>query len=329
MKNRCFRIGLVGAGGISKMHLEGINRHPERAKVTALCDPNPENLKERGKNYNVADLFSNLENFLKKSSIDVAVVCTPTQVRKQVLLPLLETGIPTFCEKPFAETYAEALEITKKAQQHKIPLAINQNFRRLFTFALGRKILEKGKLGKPLHLTQVVNQLRRDEGWRLKRSRYVMTVMSIHWFDGYRYMLNDEPETVYCRAVNSPAIPGGQDTAASVILQFKKGTVVSLTESFSSFTKLNYASLDCEKGGLILEYDKLLEVRSTGEKIEHVNSHRPEATYYLLDNLLQAVEEGDEPETSATDNLKSMRILEAAYHSFEQERVVKMEEIET
>jgi predicted dehydrogenase len=155
-----------------------------------------------------------------------------------------------------------------------------------------------------------------------------MAVMSIHWFDGYRFLLRDEPETVYCRALNSPATEGGEDTAISAITQFKTGTVVSLDESFSSFTRPFSTTLDCEDGGLVMEYGKMTEVRSSGERIEHNNPYdKAEATYFVLDDLLSAVEDNREPETSVFDNLNSMRYMEAAYQSMETGKVIRVEDI--
>jgi predicted dehydrogenase len=34
-----YRIGIVGAGNISKLHLDGMRRHPGRVAAVALCDP--------------------------------------------------------------------------------------------------------------------------------------------------------------------------------------------------------------------------------------------------------------------------------------------------
>lgn len=324
-----YRIGIVGAGNMSTVHIAGIERHPDRMKVTALCDPNPEALQERAETLGISDSFTHLQDFIRSKSADVAVVCTPTHVRSEVVLPLLEAGIPVLCEKPFAETYAEARRIAQKAQECGVPLAINQNLRRCFTFHIGRRILASGHLGKPLHLVQAVNSMRHDTGWRLGRKRYLMSVMSIHWFDGYRYLLDDEPETVYARGVNSPATEGGDDTAVSVILQFRKGTVVSLSESFSSFTGHTCATLDCQHGGLIMGYDDLTEIRPAGETVKHDNPFdKPEATAFLLDDLLHAIEEERQPHTSAEDNLKSMRILEGAYRSLQQCRAIRTDEVE-
>ncbi len=325
---KIFKVGIVGAGNISKMHFKGMKRHPERVEITALCDVNSENLRKYGKAFGVQRLFTSLNDFIDSGLVNVAIVCTPSHVRKEILLPLIEAKIPVFCEKPFAESYTEACEIEKKVRQSRVPVAINQNFRRFFAFHLAREILKKGHLGEPLHLVQVTQGFRQDKGWRNERDRYVMAVMSIHWFDGYRYMLDDEPKTVYCQVVNSPAIEGGEDTALSVIIKFKKGTVVSLSESFSSFTGGNYATIDCEKGGLILGYSDLIEVNAKGERITHTNPFdKPESTYFLLEDLFRAIEEGRIPETSAIDNLESMRIMECAYRAFIENRVVTVNDV--
>jgi predicted dehydrogenase len=266
---------------------------------------------------------------IARADLDVAIVCTPTHIRQQVLVPLIEVRVPTFCEKPFAETYAEAEIIERAAQEAGVPIAVNQNFRQHFTFAVAREVLARGELGRPLHLVQSVRTLRRDRGWRLERRRYVMAVMSIHWFDGYRYLLGDEPETVYCCGVHSPATEGGEDTAISVVLQFRQGTVVSLAESFSSFARQSVCTLDCEAGTLVMDYKTCVEIRPGGARVEHQNAFdKPEATWYLLDDLMRAVEAGRSPETSATDNLSSMRILEGAYRSLGENHVVRLAEME-
>jgi len=329
MKQPC-RIGIVGAGNISRLHLDGMKEHPDRVRCVALCDPSAETLQARMAEYGVPSGFADVAAFARDAGVDAAIVCTPTHLRRSILEPLLDAGIPVLCEKPLAETYDEAITLTALATRHRVPVAVNQNFRRHFTFALGREAIASGALGRPLHLVQAAMGMRRDAGWRLDRRRYAMSVMSIHWFDGYRFLLEDEPESVYVRGLNSPAIPGGDDTAVSMVIAFRKGTVVSLSESFSSFTG-NFAgtlTCDCERGGLILGYDKLTRIEAHGRREETANPlNKAQATYYVLDDLLRAVEEQRPPETSVADNLKSMRLLEAAYRSFEQARVVALEEL--
>ena len=203
-------------------------------KTVAACDPSEENRQARAAEFGIDETYADLAEMIAQARLDAAVVCTPTPVRRQVLAPLLKAGIPVFCEKPFAETYAEACELEQLARDCGTPLNVDQNFRRHFTFDVARDILDRAELGRPLHLSQCAAYLRHDAGWRLDCDRYVMAVMSVHWFDGYRYMLREEPESVYCRTINSPATEGKDDTATSAILQFPSGCVVSLSESFST-----------------------------------------------------------------------------------------------
>lgn len=128
--DRPYRVGIVGAGDISKLHLQAIGRHPDRMQVVALHDPKEEALKARAAGRANMATYTDLGDMIARAALDVAVVCTPTHVRKDVILPLVEARTPVFCEKPFAETYAEAAEIEREARGADVPVAINQNFRR-------------------------------------------------------------------------------------------------------------------------------------------------------------------------------------------------------
>jgi len=325
---KTYRLGFVGAGNITKLHYEGIKRHPERVSIAAMCDPDCETLSARAAEFGCPATFPDVTSMIDGAEIDAVIVCTATNVRSDVLFPLIAAEIPVLCEKPMAETFREAVAISEMARSANVPFAVNQNFRRHFSFHIARKILSSGILGDPLHLMQTASYMRHDTGWRLARDRYVMSVMSIHWFDGYRYLLGEEPESVYCRHVNSPATEGGEDTAISLILTFPGGTVVSLSESFSSFTKQSLCALDCTEGGLILNYNGLQEIKPDGTVVEHANPYdKAEATWYVLDDLLRAYEEGRPPETSFDDNINSMKILEAAYRSCDEQRTVALEEV--
>ena len=47
MTDQQIRVGFVGAGNVTKLHLEGIARRPDRARVVAMCDPDEETVKTR------------------------------------------------------------------------------------------------------------------------------------------------------------------------------------------------------------------------------------------------------------------------------------------
>ena len=318
MAEKMWRVGLIGGGGISAMHADGIALHPERLALSAVVDPDPVAMAKTAKTYDIRRVYTCVDDMLTDGGVDVAVVCTPTHVRLDVVKPLVEAGVPVFCEKPLAETFDEAKAIAAAADAAGVPVAVDQNFRRCFSFHLAKEELASGEIGRPLHWIQSAAGLRRDQGWRNSRSRYVMAIMTIHWLDGYRYLFGEEPTTIYCRGVNSPAVDGGPDTGVSLILEFPSGVVVNLSESFSSFGGVNRASLDCERGAMVLDYQTLTVIDAERNEREIANPFGfNEGTVHLLLDLCDTVEQGRAPETSVQDNLNSMRILEAAYRSLE------------
>jgi predicted dehydrogenase len=327
MVHQPYRVGIVGAGNILKMHMEGMRRHPDRLVPAALCDVDAVRLRAAADKWSIPAHYEKLEDMLCNEALDAVVVVTPSHIRRDVLEPIMEKHIPVFCEKPLAETYSEAASIAAAAARLGAVAAVNQNFRRFFAFEMARERLAAGTVGKPRHLSQTVLGWRRDQGWRMERDRYVMSVMSIHWLDGYRYLFNEDPRSVYCSAAEFPDISA--DTAVSVTLDFPSGVLVSLNESFSSRQRYLHACLDCESGSLLLDYKGLVQIAGDGTREEIPNRYdKPEATVSLLLDLCEAAAENRQPLTSMEDNLRSMRLLEAAYRSLTEKRIVNLEEIQ-
>ena len=122
--------------------------------------------------------------------------------------------------------------------------------------------------------------------------------------------------------------PPQQTHKVVIVLTFPGGTVVDLSESFSSFAPHAHAQLDCENGSLILDYKTLIEVDAEGRRTEHTNPYdKPEATVSLVLDLCAAAKASRPPLTDVRDNVNSMRIMEAAYRSLEAGRPVQLEEI--
>ena len=335
-ETRQWNVAIVGAGNNARVHVEGLLRHPDRVKLSAIVEPDESKRSAFTDRYDVERSFATVQEMLNGGGpqIEVAIVSTPTNVRMDVCRPLFEAGIPVLVEKPMCDNLADALALTAVAAEHNCPLAVNQNFRYHYPYRKARELLQSGALGRPLHLVQYAMYYRNNTGWRAEQSRNLMTVMSVHWLDGFRHLLDDEPETVYCRAVNSPAVEGTSDSAVSLTAVMKQGTLACLNESFSSFheggSKNHYCQLDCERGGITMDVSGTLRVAIHGKEprdIPNAAVDKPESDFLVLNDFLQAIELGAETPTSARDNLKTVRFLEAAYRSAATGDVVRIDDL--
>lgn len=324
------QVAVVGCGRNAHYHGQAIERHGETLSLATVVDTDAEAREAFARTFGAKGCCASVEELLQSEiRPDVAVVSTPTPVRMAVCRPLLEAGIPVLVEKPLSDNLAQAVELALLAAESGTPMAVNQNFRFFFPFDAARQVLSRGELGRPLHLVQHAMYLRDNDGWRGRSKRNVMSAMSIHWLDGYRYMLNDEPKWVRCHALDSPAVANRGDSAVTLTVGMQGGTLISLNESFSSFHPggwdNTYCQLDCERGGLTLGIDGSLLVARQGqgvERLERVAVDKAESNYRMLHQLLQAADAGGQAPTAPQDNLKSVRFMEAAYVSAARQQTV-------
>ena len=73
MSKKIWRVGMVGAGGISSMHLEGIARHPDQLQAVAATDPDPQALAETADKYDIPRRQERLDQMLA-AALDVAAI---------------------------------------------------------------------------------------------------------------------------------------------------------------------------------------------------------------------------------------------------------------
>jgi predicted dehydrogenase len=322
-----YKVGIVGAGGVTELHFVGYKDHPDRVEVVALCDPNAETLQAKADKYGVPKRYTDMNDFIQDSGIDVAVVCTPSPIRKQVLFPLIEAGIPVFVEKPFSDSLAEAVEITEKAKRHGVPVSVNQNFRSHFPFELIRGIVASDLIGSVTSILFTNLFFRQDRGWRLDCERHALAVMGIHWFDGFRRILASEANSVVCQNRSSTAVDCLGETDATVQVVFENNTVATYIQSFSSAIGRAEMIVIGESGTLVAGHSKV-ELYRPGDKDPaqawENGISREIATYEGLNQLLVSLETGVEAENSAQDNLKTVTILDAAYVSAKEQRIVHL-----
>lgn len=342
---RRFKLAIVGCGRVSGMHATAYARHPERLEVVAACDPEVTRAGQVASQFPGCRAYRTVTDAALEADWDLGIVCSPTPLHARVVEELAAVGKHVFVEKPLTDNLAEAQRIVDTCESAGTQLAVHQNFRYHYPFDVARSLIGAGHIGRVMTVVHRELLFRRDVGWRNSTERHALAVMGIHWLDGFRWMLGEEPESVLCALASSPLVAARGDTEAALQARFPSGATVSYVQSFSCPAASLETDVIGEEGTLRLGHAELLEWRSKrragddgqvgarhsdqGEmdEIAHPNppgSDKPAATFLSLDQFLQALESGTEPTNSGRDNLKTLAFLEAAYRSAALGRLVDM-----
>jgi myo-inositol 2-dehydrogenase/D-chiro-inositol 1-dehydrogenase len=111
------RVGVVGLGAVAQaVHLPLLLRHPDRFKISALCELSPSTLTAIGERCGVpaTSRFETLDALLAAGGVE-AVMILSSGSHASAASAALRAGLAVFAEKPLAYTLAEVDEIRTAA----------------------------------------------------------------------------------------------------------------------------------------------------------------------------------------------------------------------
>jgi predicted dehydrogenase len=330
-----YGIGLLGCGRISENHLRGYRR-PEAldglGEIVALCDVQAAALAQQATRYDVAVRYERLEDLAADPRVDVVTVLTPPDVRRTVVIPLLEAGKHVLVEKPFAETLSEAREMVDAAAANGRRLAVNQNYRWRADTLKMKELIGAGAIGQVVGMHQL-HATWRDEGpgWRQTTDYLAMSVMAVHWLDRFRWLARSDAATVYAAARTTGLLQSRGEDWAAITTTLQNGVIAHVTEDWVSSTRRQRSLflVDGTEGSLVADAPATTVTRygreAGDEERYDVRGDFPATFAHSMRLLLQAITEGVEPVISGRDNLGTMALLDGAYRSAASGQVVRLE----
>ena len=140
-------IGIIGAGGFAKAHIEALKRMPERARVVAVARHSP------SIPFPEADAIGarmeSVASLLTATDIDAISLCVPNNLHRAYAEAAMRAGKHVFCEKPMALTVPDADAMIDTAKETGKVLMVGHLTRHLPIYARAAEILESGRLGDP------------------------------------------------------------------------------------------------------------------------------------------------------------------------------------
>ena len=161
---RKIKVGIIGAGGISRLHVEGYQKCPN-AQVVATCDIIPERAKAQAEKYNIPHWFGSDTKLLKLKEIDAVSVCTPNYAHKQAAIKALRAGKHVLVEKPIGMNAREAQQMIDAARKARRKLQVGLDKRFGADVQLAKRLITEGKIGTPYYARSISVRRRGVPSW--------------------------------------------------------------------------------------------------------------------------------------------------------------------
>lgn len=343
------KVGIIGAGGISHMHVGGYSKL-KNVELVAVCDIDQEKAKEYAKKYNIPNVFTDYNEMLKMDELDAVSVTTWNNFHAPISIAALKAGKNVLCEKPLAMNVEEAEEMLQTSKDTKKLLMVGfvRRFEKNANYI--REAIENGELGNVYYAkTGYMRKWGNPGGWFCDKKRSgggPIIDIGVHVIDLIRYLTGKpQPVSIMASTFNhlglkpemkgiskynandyDPAKPYNDvEDAATALIKFDNDMTLSIETSWVLHTKEdnNYLMLYGDKAGVKmepeLEFYKEHNNYFTEEKpvLEKDDDIFTSIFDREMEHFIDCITNGTECRNPAKDGVDMMKILTGIYKSAE------------
>lgn len=343
------RGALVGCGSISEYHLRAWS-HIKGVKIVALANRTIEKARARALEFGVPPdhVYCDHREMLEREDLDFVDIATLPDVHRNQVENAAARGVNVLCQKPMAPTLEDAHAMMEACDRAGVLFSINENWRWRTWYRDLKCKIEQGAAGRPRYISIVrhanltvpgtegkLPPMLMNQPYMMTMGKLILYEWGIHLIDVLRYLFG-EVNWIFSRMDRTSPICVGEDRA---LLMLDVGGVNCLVDiSWGSIgvekraSQLEQVTLEGDRGSIELlpgEKDIIRISNHQGTKTRLAFNGTPEEAYLASYTATQAhfaecLRKGLEPETVATDNIKTLKATFAAYEAAAANKVIHL-----
>ena len=178
-------VGLIGYAFMGAAHSQAwrtaphffdLPLHPE---LTVLAGRNQAGVTDAAARLGWQSTETDWRRVIEREDVDLVDVCTPGDTHAEIAIAALEAGKHVLCEKPLANSVAEAeamADAAAKAAARGVRSMVGFTYRRVPAIALARQLVAQGRLGDIRHvraqyLQDWIADPQAPMSWRLEKDK--------------------------------------------------------------------------------------------------------------------------------------------------------------
>lgn len=344
-RKRDYGIGICGAGGIvNDAHLPAYRK--AGFNVMGVFDARREAAERTAARFEIPRVYDSLDQLLADRRVDVVDIAVPATENLKIVETVAAAGKPMLIQKPLAEDDETARRTVAAIDRHGVLAAVNQQMRWEPGVRATMDLISRGLLGELFSIAFLVfvDTPWHMWPWLMQKSTVDVLYHSIHYLDAIRFLTGLEPASVFCDGTTLPGYTTNGETRLCLHLMYgdsqMRATILTnhhascgLEEQQSEFRVEGVEGAAIRKMGLLMNYPKgvpdgfRFTSRRLGDRrwvnVEFGETWIPDAFVGPMASLMRAMSgEIERPETDVHDNLKTLRLVFAAYESMRTRSVV-------
>ncbi|MCC6823315.1 MAG: Gfo/Idh/MocA family oxidoreductase [Verrucomicrobia subdivision 3 bacterium] len=326
------RFAILGTGFWARYQLAGWRELPG-ARCMALWNRTRTKAQALADSFSIASVYDTPEELLSREKLDFVDIITDVGTHRQFVELAVAHRVPAVCQKPMGTNLAEAEAMVEVCRKAGVPLLINENWRWQTPLRELHRVIASGIIGRVFRARiDYCNSFPVFDNQPFLKTvdQFIIADMGSHILDVARFLFGEATALNCWTNRVHPDIQG--EDVATVLLRMRSGATVTCNLSYASRVEHDrfpetYGFVEGTAGSAELGPDFWIRVTTS----EGTTSRRcPPPFYAWADpryalvhssivecqrDLLRHLSGQGLAETTGEDNLKTVRLVSAAYDS--------------
>ncbi len=158
------QLGIIGTGAMANAHANAF-RSVADVNVAACCDVDEARAEEFARKWKIPSWYTSDVDMMRKEKLQAVSVVVPDKAHADVVLRAIKERVHVFCEKPLADSVANARKMEKALGRKALVTMVNYTYRDCAGLQGLADYIKEGKVGSIRHVEAVCLQ-----GWLVARS---------------------------------------------------------------------------------------------------------------------------------------------------------------
>ena len=232
------KVGLLGCGGIARVHMTPYLTHPDRVQLTAVCDMVAPLARDYAKDAGVEAVYTSYDDMLHNADIEAVDICNNHAAHAPCTIAAAEAGKHVLVEKAMSNTLQGCRDMIEATDRAGVTLMIAHHLRHSREASAVKRYIDAGNLGEiqavRTHVTMGGGGGGKTWSSDFNMGGGVLMLNSIHHIDLLRYYIGNVKRVMAVRKTAQPHMQNGAEDLCAATLEFENGAIGGLFASWTT-----------------------------------------------------------------------------------------------